>query len=204
MTASYVRCMKRLLSVMMIVMITALCSPMVRGEDAATEERLNQLSGKIEDLIAGQEAQRKRITDLVREVEGLREQQSKPSATYATPEDLKRLAESIKEVDRKRVDDNERIHAELVKLGKVLSTPIVQKRSTPTASPKESGPTEKVASSEKVFEYTVASGDTLAAIVQAYKEKNIKVTASQIQKANPGLVPEKMRVGQKIVIPAPQ
>jgi LysM repeat protein len=174
----------------------------VRAEDAATEERLNQLSGKIEDLIASQEAQRKRITELVREIENLREQQSKPSATYATPEDLKRLAESIKEVDRKRVDDNERIHTELVKLGKVLSTPIVQKRPGPTTSPKESAE-KTTTSSEKVYEYTVASGDTLAAIVQAYKEKNIKVTASQIQKANPGLVPEKLHIGQKIVIPAP-
>ena len=49
----------------------------------------------------------------------------------------------------------------------------------------------------------IQSGDTLDAIVQAYKEKNIKVTVAQILKANPGLKAERLRVGQKIFIPAP-
>lgn len=47
-------------------------------------------------------------------------------------------------------------------------------------------------------------GDTLSTIVQAYRDNNIKVTMDQILKANPGLKPERMRVGQKIFIPAPQ
>ena len=62
----------------------------------------------------------------------------------------------------------------------------------------------KPAKPEKGFEHVVQSGDTLLGIVQAYREKNIKVTKDQILKANPGLVAEKMRVGQKIWIPAPQ
>ena len=37
-----------------------------------------------------------------------------------------------------------------------------------------------------MFPYVIQSGDTLDAIVQAYKEKNIKVTVAQILKANPG------------------
>ena len=50
----------------------------------------------------------------------------------------------------------------------------------------------------------IKPGDTLDAIVQAYKEKNIKVTVAQILKANPGLKPERLLIGQKIYIPAPQ
>ena len=50
----------------------------------------------------------------------------------------------------------------------------------------------------------IQSGDTLSAIVQAYKEKNIKVTVAQILKANPGLKAERLIVGTKIFIPAPQ
>ena len=67
-------------------------------QDAATEERLNQLSGKIEDLIAGQEAQRKRIAELSKEIESLRDQQTKPNTTYAGHEDLKRLADEQKDL----------------------------------------------------------------------------------------------------------
>lgn len=44
------------------VVALALCAaPAGRAQDAATEERLKQLSGKVEDLIAGQEVLRKRI-----------------------------------------------------------------------------------------------------------------------------------------------
>ena len=84
--------------------LLALCAATVtRAEDAATEERLNQLSGKIEDLIAGQEAQRKQISNLARELESLRESQNKPNNSYASQDDLKRLAKAIEEVDRKPV-----------------------------------------------------------------------------------------------------
>src|SRR5436190_16024247 len=106
----------------LFVTIVALCAlTPSRAQDAATEERLNQLSGKIEDLIAGQETQRKRIAELAREVESLREQQSKPSGSYASQEDLKRLAKAVEEVDRKRMDDNEKTRTELLKLGKTLA-----------------------------------------------------------------------------------
>jgi len=49
----------------------------------------------------------------------------------------------------------------------------------------------------------VARGDTLSTIVEAYREQNIKVTLDSILKANPGLKPERLQVGQKIIIPAP-
>jgi beta-lactamase regulating signal transducer with metallopeptidase domain/LysM repeat protein len=57
--------------------------------------------------------------------------------------------------------------------------------------------------SDKGFEYVIQKGDTLSIIAQAYKEKNIKVSNDDILKANPGLKAEKLKVGQKIFIPAP-
>ena len=56
----------------------------------------------------------------------------------------------------------------------------------------------------KVFPYTIQSGDTIDAIVAAYKEKDIKITVAQILAANPGLKADRLRVGQKIYIPAPK
>jgi LysM repeat protein len=200
--ASYCRRMKR---ISFLLVTLALCSPpAVRAQDAATEERLNKLSGRIEDLTAAQEALRKQISELTRELEGVREQSGKPNASYASREDLNRLAEKVQEVDRKRMDDAEKIRTELLKLRKVLEAPLSQPKKTTVTAPKDTAVTTSPTTPEKGFEYVIKSGDTLEAVAQAYKEKNIKVTVAQIQKANPGLKAERLRVGQKIFIPAPQ
>lgn len=189
--------MKRIL---FLLVTLALCpAPALRAQDAATQERLDKLAGRIEDLTAAQEALRKQMSELNRELENVREQSGKPNTSYARQEDLKGLAESIKEVDRKRMDDAEKIHTELLKLRKALEVPLTPQKPKPASVPKE-----KPAGDEKVFPYVIQPGDTLSAIVQAYKEKNIKVTAAQILKANPGLKAERLIVGTKIFIPAPQ
>jgi LysM repeat protein len=68
----------------------------------------------------------------------------------------------------------------------------------------DSGTKSKATTPDKGFEYEVKKDDTLSLIVKAYRDNNIKITMDQVLKANPGLKPEKMRVGQKIFIPAPQ
>ena len=188
-----------------LLLITfCLCAtPTGRAQDAATEERLNKLSGQIEDLIAGQKQEKERLASLAREMENLREQASKPTANYAAQEDLKRLADSVREVDRKRLEDYDKITTELRKLGKTLAAPIPSsKKSTPTTA-LDSPDAIKASPSAKGFEYVIEKNDSLSAIVKAYAEKNIKVTTEQILKANPGLDPNRLRVGKKIFIPAP-
>ena len=208
--------MKRLSFLLITISFCAM--PCLRAQDARTEERLNKLSGQIEDLIAGQEAQRKRITDLAREIESLRDKQGQPNTSYASQEDLRRLAKSLEEVDRKRVEDYKKIEAKILELGKLLtqtpgsgsggskkpSSQAAKDNSSSEKSNTDKSNTDKPAAAEKGFEYVIKSGDTISAIIQAYKEQNIKVTEKQIMQANPGLVPEKMKVGQKIFIPAPQ
>ena len=183
----------------------ALCAaPTVRAQDAATQERLDKLTGRIEDLTAAQEALKKQVNELTRELESVREQATKPTANYARPEDLNRLGEAIKEVDRKRMDDAEKIHTELLKLRDLLKAPPPSPKQKAASLPKEKSAPEQPATDDKVFPYVIQSGDTLEAIVQAYKEKNIKVTVAGILKANPGLKAERLIVGKKIFIPAPQ
>jgi nucleoid-associated protein YgaU len=176
-------------------------APLARADDAAMEERINQLNGKVEDLVAGMDAQKKVINELRKEIEGLREQQSKPTTAYATPEDLKRLAETVKEVDRKRIDDNEKVQAALVKLSKTLATTPTRPTRTQTSTTSDTEPPKH---DDKGFEYTIKAGDNLSTIVKLYKEQNVKITTDQIMKANPGLQPDKLKIGQKIFIPAPQ
>ena len=187
----------------------ALCAaPGVRAQDAATQERLDKLSGRIEDLTAAQEALKKQIADLSRELESVREQSGKPNESYARQEELKSLADSItksiKEVDRKRMDDAENVRTELLKLRKVLEAPPPQPKKPATNAPKDLPAATASTTPEKGFEHVVKSGETLDGIVLACREKNIKVTVSQVLKANPGLKAERMKVGQKIFIPAPQ
>lgn len=174
----------------------------LRAQDSGTEERFNKIAGQIEDLRAGQDALRKQLDDLRAELSSLRDQMNnKPAVNYATPEDLKRLADAIKEVDQKRMEDADKIHDDLLKLQRNLTVP-VRTHSTPALT--DSSDTEKPARPEKGFEYIVKRGDTLSIIVQAYRDNNVKVSTEQILKANPGLKPERLRVGQKIFIPAPQ
>jgi LysM repeat protein len=176
----------------------------IRAQDAATEERLNKISGQIEDLLAAQAAQQKRLTALAQEIADLREKALRPNPAYAGQEDLRRLAEALREVDRKRLEDYDKIRSELVKLGKTLAAPPPPSKKLSSPPPPEAPATEERSSPpEKGFEYTVQRGDTLSIIVQAYREKNIKVSTEQILKANPGLKAEKLYVGRKIFIPAP-
>src|SRR5262249_11746654 len=176
----------------------------VRADDAATEERLNQLSGKIEDLIASQEAQRKQLAELRREIESVREQASKPTGNFAAQKEWKHVADAVKEVDRKRIEDYEKIRTTIKDLGATLAAQPTQKTKKSDPPVTEIAKADKPPKSEKGFEYIIKSDDTLSGIVAAYREQNIKVTKEQILNANPGLVPEKMRLGQKIWVPAPQ
>jgi LysM repeat protein len=175
----------------------------LRAQDAATEERLNKLNGLVQDLLEDKALQKKQIESLSREIQSLREQVSKPTGNYANQDDLRTLAKKLQEIDQKRIEDNDRIVKKIEKLGETLASPPPGKKNRPAPAPPEN-PGQGSATPEKGFEHIVASGDTLSTIALAYREKGIKTSTDQILKANPGLVPEKMKVGQKIFIPAPE
>ena len=187
----------------LLVALTFCAGPPLRAQDAGTEERFNKLAGQIEDLRAGQDALRRQLETLGKELDSIREQVNKPTGNYASQEDLKRVAEAIKEVDRKRIEDADKIHDDLLNLKKSLSVPPPPKPKS-AVTPNESPNSDASSVPSKGYEYVVKKGDTLSIIVQAYRDNNIKVTTDQILKANPGLKPERMKVGQKIFIPAPQ
>jgi LysM repeat protein len=188
-----------------LLVVLALCTPpALRAQDAATEERLNKLSARIDDMEASRDALKKRVDELAKELDSVREQSAKPNTSYARPEDLNQLTKEIKEVDRKRMDDAEKIHTELLKLREVLKAPLTPPKKAPVSVHKDTAVTPDSTTPDKGFEYVIKSGDTLDAVAQAYREQNVKVTVAQILKANPGLKAEKLYVGKKIFIPAPQ
>jgi len=186
------------------LMTALLAAPVIApAQDAATEERLNQLSAQIDVLKEAKELQNKRIEALEKQVSDLQSQISKPSGAYASKDDVNQLKDAVKEVDKKRQSDSENVADQLDKLRKALiggagSGGGRHSSVTPTETPKTTfDPTTPH------MEYQVQSGDSLSAIAKAYRDKGVKVTVPQILAANPGLKPENMKVGQKIIIPAP-
>lgn len=170
-------------------MLSLLLAPLVRAQDAATEEQLNRLRSEVSALQASNVDLQKRLSEVLKELQELRTQSAKSSGNYAGADDVKQLAEAIREVDRKREADRDLILAELKKLSKTAaSAPVVADR-PPTA--------------ERGYEYAVQSGDTISAIVQAYRDQGVKVTIDDVLKANPGLKPTSLKVGQKLFIPHP-
>ena len=120
----------------------------------------------------------------------------------ANPDDLQKLADQVQELAKKQQADNDLILKEIGKLGKVGGSPSGRK---PTPNVTTNAPTggSSTGGKENGYEYKVAAGDTLSIIAKAYRDQGIKVTAEQILKANPGLNPNSLKVGQKIFIPAP-
>ena len=174
-----------------------------RAQDDATQQQINKLNGQFQDLQDAQALQAKRITALEKEISELRDKSNGSGANPgANPDDLQKLADQVQELAKKQQADNDLILKEIGKLGKVGGSPSGRKSTlnvTTNAPTGGSSPGRK----ENGYEYKVAAGDTLSIIAKAYREQGIKVTAEQILKANPGLNPNSLKVGQKIFIPAP-
>jgi LysM repeat protein len=192
--------MKRILIWIFILGISLAAA---RAQDDATQQQINKLNGQFQDLRDAQAVQAKRITALEKEIGELRDKSSQPGATdTANADDLKKLADQVQEIDKKRQADRVLILKEIEKLGKVGgSSP--GRKSTPSVATNATTGGSNPGGKENGYEYKVSAGDTLLIIAKAYRDQGIKVTSDQILKANPGLDPKNLKVGQKIFIPAP-
>jgi nucleoid-associated protein YgaU len=170
------------------------------AQDAAVEERLNKINGHVEDLLAAQKLQQERIAELARELGNLREEAGKATSGFASQEEMRKLAEKLQEIDQKRVADNEKILREIEKLGRAGAVPRTEKK-VQKSLPETKEKAGASGGAEKGFEYVIESGDTLSTIALAYQKQGIKITSDQILKANPGLKPNSLRVGQKLSFP---
>ena len=167
------------------------------AQDAAMQQQVDQLNGKIQDLLEAQAAQTKRLDALEKEIGELRDKVSQPAAVNdsASTEDLKKLAAQVQEIDRKRVADNEQIIKVISKLGSTV------RRTPPTAPISNDTPPLAPGTKQKGYDYEIHSGDTVSGIAKAYRAQGVKVTSEQILAANPGLNPSSLIVGKKIFIP---
>ena len=179
---------------------------------AEQEEKIKRLSSDVETLLAANADLQKKISALSDELGRIHDSQSKApndSGLDSIRDDLRKLAEKIQEVDRKRIADKEVVVDKLEEIERII------KKGISSSSPKSGTRVKETtapATSEKptnVAEYEIREGDVLSKILsqvnaQFKSEGKKTITQKQLLDANPGLNPDKLRVGQKILIPLPE
>jgi TolA-binding protein len=182
--------------------VLAFTFSLARAQDAATQQLVDEINGRIQNLTEMQAAQGKKIADLEKQISDLSDKLNQPAVNNsASADDLKKLAEQVKDLAKKQQDDNDLVLKELENLGKGGSTPPTGHK-PPAAS--IDNPTPATGGPQNGYYYTIQDKDTLSAIAKAYStELKIKITPEQIQAANPGLNPKNLIVGKKIFIPNP-
>jgi cell division protein FtsB len=214
--------MKRILSLTTVLLALQLpCFAQTTSTAAAladrqdAEERYKRMASDVEALQAANQSLQKRINALEEHLSKLGEDVAKANSNSSVRDDLKVLRDKIQEVDKKRETDKQVISDEVKKALADVEKAVLKAGSARPAPVRESRPVkEKVeetataAAPEKGYSYTIQEGDTLSAIVQAYNKKfqsegMKKIKQGDVEQANPKVNWNRLRVGQKIVIPAP-
>jgi septal ring factor EnvC (AmiA/AmiB activator) len=188
------------------LLTAALCTtPCLRAQDAATQERMDKMAGQIANLMENQDALRKKVEDLEKAIEHLRAQMDKPSGNYASQDYVQKLFESVKDLDRKRIEDNEKLKADMkLEFGNLrkLITTTTPRTPPPATAVADDRKKPGTGADGKYYEHIVKEGELLSTIVKAYRDdKKTTATLDQVLKVNPGLKPDKIYAGQKILIP---
>ena len=187
------------------------------GGSAYYEEKIRALSSKVEelmqnqsDLVAAIKSLQRQCTRLAEELDTLRVKVNTPvpppdlsgAASVESVRQLKAAVVALEErfiaTEKDRDRDNKQILDQLDKLAKMTpAAPPPTKPKVPASTPKVETPVY----SGTTYEWTVAEGETLSSIVKKVNASGGKTSVSAIQKANPTLKPNALRVGQKIIVP---
>jgi TolA-binding protein len=195
------------------------------AEREEAEARYKRTNARVQELEETLQAHQKTIMRLTDEVHRLNEDVSRLTSrneNAATQESIRKLAEKIEEVDRKRQADNDLVLAQLKSLGTKLALPVQKPGATekpgagstgkPSGAPAGNnvlqnpggdGNKSAPAVPENGYEYNIKSGDTLDKILRDLRAHGMKLTQKQVMDANPGVNWNKLKIGQKIFIPAP-
>lgn len=117
-------------------------------------------------------------------------------------DDLKKLADQMQELDRRRVEDAKFVRNQLEELAKLIaSRPPPPDPDEPRAGHGRADGDEALPS--EFLEHVVQPGETLGAIVAAYnRDRGLKLKVSQVLRANPKIKdPARLAAGVKIRIP---
>lgn len=166
------------------------------------EERWRKLSAQMEELANTTESFRIRIQTLEEENRTLRSELSRKSEGAVSPDEftraMKEVGDKLKELDDKRVSDNKTLREEVEKLVKSLKVP------SSGGSNSSTTPVPPTPVSEEGFTHVIKDGETVSSIIGAFRAQGVKTTLSDVQRGNPGVNLNRVKVGQEIFIPKPR
>jgi TolA-binding protein len=169
-------------------------------------EQFRRLRGEIDELKGAHALQQQQTDKLKTQVKTLTDENQKLNrrlaGKFATAEEMEAMRAALKELDANRLQDRAIVQKALADLGKLIQKVAQQKAAAVEPAPRV------VARDFKFNTHKVETGEFLSNIIvaynRAYKEEGLgTVTQSQVLKANPGLNPNRLLVGQKIKIPLP-
>jgi chromosome segregation ATPase len=173
-------------------------------ERKANEERFARLNSQVEKLVETQElllqhnaGLRRDLESLANELRKVKEENQRARANLVPRDEYRTYLEKFtQEIEKKRQEDKDLI----LKTIKKLEAPV-----TPPSEPKGSSDQEVFLNTTEV---EVSPGVTLLEILNEANKKAKEqgrglITLDQIKKANLNLNPDRIRVGQKILIPIP-
>lgn len=170
-------------------------------DPAVFGERLQRLTATVESLELALASQKRQIDAISNDLQQVREQLSNQALQRAWSEDLKRIADAVAEVDRKRIADSEQTLKVLNELRKAIgqlaessSSRASSAREAPTSSRGSKGSGNTGASStpsgaEKAVPYVMKRGQTLSGLLvefnaDARKRGYQALTADQVLQFN--------------------
>lgn len=174
-------------------------------ERTAAYEQYRELNAKIINIIETQELLLRRqqtlgqrLEELSSDIEKLKDGNGPNEPDIVTRDELKVYVDKLKEIDEKREADKKLILKSIRELAKIPLAPAPSTKSS--RSPSEDSPT---------YDYTVESGDYLGDVIKAYNAEFEKqglqsIDIKQVERVNPGLNSDRIKVGQVIKIPIPQ
>jgi regulator of replication initiation timing len=208
--------------------LTLLSAPLGLGAAEIDAEDFRRLNDRVNSHDEAIDAYRGTIQELRSEISRLRldndrlRTQVNSPRNYATQEQITKLADQIREVEKNRAADKTQILDAFDKL-KSLPPVVVPQPPTPrpsgatkapekgttkdpgpgTAGTGDKSPSPAVDPAMEYYEHTLGEGETLSAVMDAYnKQHGLKIRLAHVLKANPSIKdPKKLRVGQKLRIP---
>jgi septal ring factor EnvC (AmiA/AmiB activator) len=178
------------------------------AEQQGVDEKFKRIAADIESLLTANQLLQDKVSALKDELQQIRTEQSRLAASAVTPDDLKRLAQKIEEVDKKRQEDKDTISDQIKKTVDRLEK-LLAAAAEPAPKPSIKPPsTNDAPAVQNGVTYTLKEGDKLIDIVAAYnkafKDKGMKpISLKQAMDANPNVDWTRTKVGQKIIIPNP-